>query len=262
MASTLAHGYDIVPVDMGLPNKADDSLVTAEYFEDCDRRQYGALSDSDHDVLYHGHFDQFRYFEYKAHDTLTELKTLMSVPLTEYSDMLSYVPMKSLTYTTGGIQACELLSPSGSVTATTFSSKRTQRAGSDAAVLEAIHKLHGDSQYFTPITDDYAYVLTSNYPDQGDGYFNQEVYLYSFDSNGNIIQYVYRRQYSEYLSNTFEGEEFAENFKSWTFDKESDAYYIDNLAEYGTGEFDMTKEELLYDLARYGQHEGYYFSKP
>ncbi len=269
MTASLAYGYDIVPVDMGLPNEADDSLVTAEYFESCDQKRYGALSDSDHEIMYHGHFDQFRYFEYKVRDTLPALKTLMSMPLTENSDMLSYVPMNSLTYSAASIKACELLNPQGNVQATTFSSKRTHEAGSDEAVLDTINDLPGDNQYFTPITDDYAYVLKSNYPDQGDGYFNQEAMLYSFDSNGNIIQYIYRRQYSEFLSDTFEGEEFAESFKSWAFDKAGGAYYIDYVEEYGIVDNlggmnpdDTPKEQLIQDLVRYGQHEGYYFSKP
>lgn len=266
MVSSLVYDYDIVPLDLGLPDKPDDSLVTAEFFEDCDQRRYGAISESDHNVVYHGHFDQFRYFEYKAQDTLPELKTLMSVPLTEYSDMLAFIAMSSLSYSAGKTQTCELLEYSGNVTATTYSSKRTHEAGSDNAVLEIISKLPGDSQYFAPVTDDYAYVIEHNYSDQGDGYFNQDVYLYSFDENGKIIQWIYRRQYSEYLSDAFEGEEFSENFKSWEYDEESGAYYIDYLAEYEGGELyssenSTAKEYLLFDLTKYGQHEGFYFSK-
>lgn len=266
MVSPLVYDYDMIPLDLGLSDEPDDSLVTAEFFEDCDQKRYGALSDSDHDIMYHGHFDQFRYFEYKSHDTLQELKTLMSVPLTEYSDMLAFISVSSLSYSAGKTQTCELLEYSGNVPATTYSSKRTHEAGSDDMVLNTINDLPGDSKYFSPITDDYAYVLTQDYPNQGDGYFNQEVYLYSFDSNGKIVQCIYRRQYSEYLSDSFEGEEFSENFKRWMYDKESGAYYIDYLADYEGGELyssenGTAKENLLFELTKRGQHEGFYFSK-
>ena len=267
MVSSLVYDYDIVPLDLGLPDEPDDSLVTAEFFGDCDQRRYGALTESDHDVVYHGHFDQFRYFEYKVQDTLPDLKTLMSVPLTEYSDMLAFVALSSLSYSAGDMQTCELLEYSGNVTATTYSSKRTHEAGSDSAVLDTINDLPGDSTYFSPITDDYAYVLTQDCPNQGDGYFNQDVYLYSFDSNGKIVQCIYRHQYSEFLSDAFEGEEFSESFKRWTFDKASGAYYIDYLADYEGGELysgegSTAKENLLFELTKHGQHEGFYFSKP
>lgn len=267
MVSSLVYDYDIVPLDLGLPDAVDDSLVTAEYFEDCDQRRYGTLEESNHDVVYHGHFDQFRYFEYKVRDTLPELKTLVSVPLTEYSDMLAFIAMSSLSYSAGDTQTCELLDYSDNVAATTYSSKRTHQAGSDDAVLDVINDLPGDSKFFSPTTDDYAYVIEHNYPNQGDGYFNQDLYLYSFDSNGKIVQCIYRRQYSEYLSDSFEGEEFSENFKSWTYDKESGAYYIDYLADYEGGELyssedGTAKENLLFELMKRGQHEGFYFSKP
>lgn len=266
MVSSLVYDYDIVPLALGLPNAVDDSLVTAEFFDDCDQRLYGALTDSDHDVVYYGHFDQFRYFEYKVSDTLPEIKTLMSVPLTEFSDMLAYISMSAISYSAGKMQTCEIPEYSGNVPATTYSSKRTHEAGSNSMVLDIINDLPGDSKYFTPITDDYALVIEHNYPNQGDGYFNQDVYLYSFDSNGKIVQCIYRRQYSEYLSDSFTGEEFSENFKSWTYDKESGAYYIDYLADYEGGELyssenETVKENLLFDLIKNGHHEGFYFSK-
>lgn len=271
MVSSLVYDYDIVPLDLGLPDEPDDSLVTAEFFEDCDQRRYGALTESDHDVVYHGHFDQFRYFEYKMRDTLPELKTLMSVPLTEYSDMLAYISMSALSYSAGKTQTCEILEYSGNVPATTYSSKRTHEAGSDNAVLEIINKLPGDSQYFTPTTDDYAYVIESNIEKgderYGDEYFKQDVYLYSFDENGKIIQCIYRLQYYEWLEDNSETGGFAESFNSWAFDKASGAYYIDYLASYEGGELyssenETAKEYLLFELTKYGKHEGFYFSKP
>lgn len=70
---------------------------------------------------------------------------------------------------------------------------------------------------------------------------------------------MYRRYHIDHLSDDFEGSEFEESFKKWTFDKESGAYYIDYLVE---NEGSQTKDELLTDLLRYGEHEGFYFSKP
>jgi hypothetical protein len=269
MSASVICGYDIVPVELGLPDEKDDSLITAEFFEDCDQRQFGTLSESDHQVIYHGHYDQFRYFEFRPQDTLGTLKRLVALRLTDDSETLTYVPISSLNYTAGNMDKTELLSYFGSIEAATFSSKRTQVAGSDDKALDAINDLPGDSQYFTPMTDDYAYVIKTNVPDQGDGYYYQEVMLYSFDDSGSIIQYIYRRQYSEFLSDAFEGEEFAESFKSWTFDEAGGAYYIDYIAEYGVVDAlggmnadDTPKESLIQDLVRYGEHEGYYFSKP
>lgn len=129
-----------------------------------------------------------------------------------------------------------------------------------------ILNLPGDTKNFTPITDDYAYVIEQDI--RGDeaseyygieGVYEQFLYLYSFDENGNVVQWMYRLYHIDHLNDDFEGYEFPESFKKWTFDKESGAYYIDYLVE---NEGSQTKDELLTDLVRYGQHEGFYFSKP
>lgn len=76
----------------------------------------------------------------------------MAVPLTENSDMLAFVPVSSLSYSAGKTQTCELLEYSRNVTATTYSSKRTQQAGSDNAVLDEMFKVSADKDYFKPQT--------------------------------------------------------------------------------------------------------------
>lgn len=269
MVSSLVYDYDIVPLDLGLPDEPDDSLVTAEFFADCDQRCYGALEESDHDVLYHGHFDQFRYFEYKVHDTLPELKTLVSAPLTEHSDMLAFVPVSSLSYSAGDTQTCELLEYSGNVAATTYSSKRTHQAGSDNAVLDEMFEVPADKDYFKPLTDDYVYLIYSQSGSLGDDYYEQKVYLYSFDESGNLVQYIQRicsdfehgdNGYMSYVPEAWLGAtEYVETDK---------AMYTDMLALFDTDDLiygleEMThKENLLFELMKQGQHEGFYFSKP
>lgn len=269
MVSSLVYDYDIVPLDLGLPDEPDDSLVTAEFFADCDQRRYGALEESDHDVLYHGHFDQFRYFEYKVHDTLPELKTLVSAPLTEHSDMLAFVPVSSLSYSAGDTQTCELLEYSGNVAATTYSSKRTHQAGSDNAVLDEMFEVPADKDYFKPLTDDYVYLIYSQSGSLGDDYYEQKVYLYSFDESGNLVQYIQRicsdfehgdNGYMSYVPEAWLGAtEYVETDK---------AMYTDMLALFDTDDLiygleEMThKENLLFELMKQGQHEGFYFSKP
>lgn len=269
MVSSLVYDYDIVPLDLGLPDEPDDSLVTAEFFADCDQRRYGALEESDHDVLYHGHFDQFRYFEYKVHDTLPELKTLVSAPLTEHSDMLAFVPVSSLSYSAGDTQTCELLEYSGNVAATTYSSKRTHQAGSDNAVLDEMFEVPADKDYFKPLTDDYVYLIYSQSGSLGDDYYEQKVYLYSFDESGNPVQYIQRicsdfehgdNGYMSYVPEAWLGAtEYVETDK---------AMYTDMLALFDTDDLiygleEMThKENLLFELMKQGQHEGFYFSKP
>lgn len=271
MVSSLVYDYDIVPLDLGLPDEPDDSLVTAEYFEDCDQRRYGSLTESDHDVVYHGHFDQFRYFEYKAQDTLPELKTLISVPLTEYSDMLAFIAMSSLSYTAGKTQTCELLEYSGNVTATTYSSKRTHEAGSDSAVLDEMFEVSADKDYFEPLTDDYVYLIYSQSGNLGDEYYEQKVNLYSFDESGNLVQYIQRtcsdfehgeNGYISYVPEAWLGAtEYVEADKAMYTDMLA-LFDADDLI-YGGLEGMTHKQVLVFDLARGSEHnEGFYFSKP
>ena len=171
-------------------------------------------------------------------------------------------------------QTCEIPEYSGNVPATTYSSKRTHEAGSDEMVLEMVLKLPGDTENFTPTTDDYAYVIEEDIRGEKasqnygfEGVYEQFVYLYSFDESGKIVQCIYRKYHSVFLEDNSETDGFAESFKSWNFDKASGAYYIDYLADYEGGELyssenETAKENLLFDLTKNGQHEGFYFSKP
>lgn len=268
MRTSIIFDHDIVPTELGLPDKVDDSLVTADFFEESDLLLFGNLSELNQDAVYHGHFDQYRYFEFKAQDTAYELKSLVSVPLVDGTDTLADVPLASINYTAGQTGKSELISYI-SIEATIYSSKRSNQAGGNEAVLDKIYALPGDNQYFTPLTDDYAYIIKEDIRDSDayeEGFFEQIVELYSFDESGNVVQWIYRKQHADYLNDNFEGEEDSESYVNWTFDKASGAYYIDLLAEYGGDysgdEMQTDKQYLENDLLRYAQHEGYYFSKP
>lgn len=271
MLLPLVFDYDIVPLDLGYPDEKDESLVTAEYFEDCDQRRYGSLSASDHDVSYLGHFDQFRYFEYKVRDTLPELRTLMSVPITEYSEMLAFIAMSSLSYSAGETQTCELLEYSGNVAATTYSSKRTHQAGSDNAVLDTMLEVPADKDYFKPLTDDYVYLIHSQIGSLGDDYYEQTVYLYSFDESGNLVQYIQRicsdfehgdNGYMSYVPEAWLGAtEYVETDKAMYTDMLV-LFDADDILYGGFYEDDTQKDILLDELLTSADNEGYYVSKP
>lgn len=103
----------------------------------------------------------------------------------------------------------------------------------------------------------------------GDDYYEQKVYLYSFDESVNLVQYIQRtcsdfehgdNGYMSYVPESWLGEtEYVEDDK---------AMYTDMLALFDTDDLiygleEMTQKEiLLFDLMKNGQHEGFYFSKP
>lgn len=266
MLASLVFDHTIYPLELGLPDEPNDDLITADYFEECDRMMFENwvkyhYSQNSNDIIYQGHHDNLRYYEFlynSGHST-----DLPAIYLCDRDTTIGNKPIKIFSYSAGKTTTQTL---PGYSEFTIYSSKRTYEAGSNDEVLEVINKLPGDSQSFTPVTEDYAYVLISNCPDQGDGYFNQEVYLYSFDIHGKIIQAIWRYQHSDYLTEDFEKDEFRESFNSWILDRESGAYYIDYLAEYEGGGLNFSgdgtpKENLFYDLTNNGQHEGFYFSK-
>lgn len=265
-------GYTIIPAELGLPDKRDDSLINDEYFEESDQLLFGEQSATDYEVVYQGHFDRFRYYDFKALDSIQELERLVSVRLTDNSEALTTVPLSSLNYAAGKTEKSSLLSYLGDIEATAFSSKQTHKAGSDVVVLEMISELPGDAEHFTPLTNDYAYVIECHISlaeaygsDEEEGLYEQFTHLYSFDDTGNVVQHIFRQQHVEYLDSVFEHDEFCESFQEWAFDKESGAYYIDYLVEYGadySSEDETDKQSIERDLREYGQHEGYYFSKP
>lgn len=268
MVSSLGWGVNLVPTERGMPNeKTEDETLIANFFEERDRAFFGGQAEkTDYSGTYFGHHDQFRYYDFKALDTLPKVEKLIDFKLSDRSTAIPYVPMSSITYSAGKTGTATLIDYAGNHNATTYSSKRTNKAGSSDEALEIVMKLPGDTKNLTPITDDYAYVIEEDIREEEaseyygyDGVYEQFVYLYSFDENGNTVQWIYRRYHNDYLKDDFNGEEFSESFKKWTFDKEGGAYYIDYLIENGGA---MTKEELSMDLQKYGQHEGYYFSKP
>ena len=195
--------------------------------------------------------------------------------LSENSDAIPFVPMSSVNYTAGKTENTTLLYSLGNCEATAYSSKRTNKAGSDDAVLDIITKLPGDAEHFTPITDDYAYVIKNNYPDQGDGYYIQEVELYSFDESGKLVQLIVQDFNAYFLKEDFDSKSYFPDYtdteqKYVVYDEAGKAFYTNKLSLYGAdnllyggmNEDDTQKEMLMHDLLTDGQHEGYYFSKP
>jgi len=268
MLASLEWSINLVPAERGMANeKTEDETLIANFFEERDRVFFGRQAEkTDYTGTYYGHYDQFRYFDFKALDTLPKVEKLIDFRLSDRSDAIPYVPMSSISYTAGKMQSATLVDYSASYAVTTYSSKRTNNAGSSDEALDLVLKLSGDEENFKPITDDYAYVIEEDIRGEQasenygyDGVYEQFVYLYSFNKSGKTVQCIYRLYHMEYLSEEFSGSEFPESFKKWTFDEESGAYYIDYLIE--NGEM-MTKEELSMDLQRHGQHKGYYFSKP
>lgn len=268
MLSSLEWSINLVPAERGMANeKTEDETLIANFFEERDQDFFGRQAEkTDYTGTYYGHYDQFRYFDFKALDTLPNVERLIDFRLSDRSDAIPYFPMSSISYTAGKMQSATLVDYSASYAVLTYSSKRTNNAGSSDEALDLVLKLSGDEENFKPITDDYAYVIEEDIRGEQasenygyDGVYEQFVYLYSFNKSGKTVQCIYRLYHMEYLSEEFSGSEFPESFKKWTFDEESGAYYIDYLIE--NGEM-MTKEELSMDLQRHGQHKGYYFSKP
>ena len=147
---------------------------------------------------------------------------------------------------------------------------------SDDTVLDIIKKLPNDEKYLKPLTDDYAYVIKHNYPDEGDGYFEQSINLYSFDDSGKLLQFVSREYNSSLVSGNYDLQSYYKNFTQQQLDQGMAIYdetnkvlYEDMLALYGGDNFlysgmnedDTQKEILMQDLLTGGQHAGYYFSK-
>lgn len=280
MLASLEDGAGLAPESLGLENqKTDDDHIIADFFEQEDRRFFNVLNaeDDHHEGIYLGHFDQYRYYDFKP-TTSYAGENLIVLSLSAYSETIPFIPITSLNYTSGSIVMNTWESYHGNAELTIFSSKRTQKAGSDSVVLDSVHKLPGDSQYFTPLTDDYAYVIKYCHPDAGDGIYEYEVELYSFDNNGNLVQLVHRMYYSGLLpGGNYLIEGYYDNFTEQqleqnmvVYDKTNGVIYEDKVALYGAdvcldsgiSEDSTQKENLQYDLTTEDQHEGFYFSKP
>ncbi|MDD3202627.1 MAG: hypothetical protein PHZ05_02610, partial [Pygmaiobacter massiliensis] len=163
MISSLAFDYNFVPAELGMADeKTDDEKLLAQFFEDSDKRAYGAIERTDYHVVYQGHFNEFRYFDFTPQESLGQLKQLEYMRLGDSAETFSSVPISSLNYSAGKTETCEISNYQMTVEATTYSSKRTNKAGSDNTVLEKINKLSSDAENFSPITDDFAYVIKTN----------------------------------------------------------------------------------------------------
>lgn len=275
MLAGLVHGFNIVPTELGYPNEQDDALVTEDYFEAADQMLFGGLSATDYDATYQGHFDNFRYFELRPRDTAEGLKLLADIPLSDRSEAMVRVPFSSLSYVAGETVIIDITNYSKKYEVTTYSSKKTHEAGSDTSVLDALYKLSGDGDYFSPLTDDYVYVIkVDSVYDYGNGIkdYMQEAYLYSYDGNGNIVQCIKRMYNSYFLQEGFDYKSYFPDYteEDWNrvvYDEAEKVFYIDDFTKYGQELVFIydgltAKQSLEKELTEQGQHEGYYFSKP
>lgn len=274
MYAGLVYDFNICPTALGHANEPNDELVTEGYFEEADKMLYERLLDAETDTLevnYLGHFDNFRYFEFNRQES--SLKYLDTVPLCDKGLTLAYMPFISLNSRAGESLEQSITSFNENYTLTIYSSKKTYEAGSDSLVLDAMYKLTGDKDYFSPITDDYAFVIESNSTyDYGNGIsdYMQETFLYSFDTDGNLVQCI-KRVYNSYFKQ--EGFDYKSYFpdyseEDWShtvYDEADKVFYIDYLTLYGMDCIDSrdgltAKQSLERELTEEGQHEGYYLS--
>lgn len=129
-----------VPTAIGMPDeKTEDETLIANFFEERDRDFFGRQTEeTDYEGTYYGHFDQFRYFDFKAQDTIQEVERLVDMRLSDNSDTITFVPISSINYTAGKTESSTLLYFDGSCEATAYSSKRSNEAGSSDEVLDTI----------------------------------------------------------------------------------------------------------------------------
>ena len=277
MLASLTYGHRIVPSELGYSDEADESLVTAAFFEESDRRMFGTLDITGHDMTYHGHHDQFRHFTFTARETDSQarfLKYLLPVPVSDRTGSTLEIPYPSMTYTAGETVTFEAIAYEGSFRVEAFSSMRSHQTGSNPEILETIHSLAADSRYFTPLTDDYLYVLADDSEETGAGTFRQNVELYAFNADGGLVQQVYRQEDAYFKTEGFSPTAYYGNFSQadWdkgilVFDETDQVFYFDWFAQaYGNGAppaGENRKEQLREELLRSrAEAQGYYFSKP
>ncbi|HKM33979.1 MAG TPA: hypothetical protein VJY54_04455 [Lachnospiraceae bacterium] len=69
MLASLVFDHTIYPLELGLPDEPNDDLITADYFEECDRMMFENwvkyyYSQNPNDIIYQGHHDNLRYYEF------------------------------------------------------------------------------------------------------------------------------------------------------------------------------------------------------
>ena len=276
MLSSLTYGHRIVPSELGYSDEADEALVTAAFFEESDRRMFGSLDITGHDVTYHGHHDQFRHFTFTARETDNQarfLRELLPVPVSDRTGSTRQIPYPSMTYIAGDTVSFEAFAYDGSFMVEAFSSMRSHRSGSNPEIMKTIHSLASDSRHFTPKTDDYLYVLAQDAEEDGSGTFIQHVELYAFNADGGLVQQVFRQESAYFKTEGFSPEAYYANFSQadWdkgimVFDKTDSAFYFNVFAqEFGDGAppaGENRKEQLREEMLRRAEVQGYYFSKP
>lgn len=129
----------------------------------------------------------------------------------------------------------------------------------------------GDEAYFSPITEDYLYIVSVQDTgiDYGDGNLvdMERSELYSFDENGNVVQHVQREIDPYFLSSNFTPESYWDGGKPNYATIDGDTIYSDYYAEYGYvggGRSFITQkgDVLLIVMAYENEYVGYYLSKP
>ena len=274
--ASLVYDFRICPSDLGYPNKPNDELVTEDYYLQADQMLYEKLKEQTTSTLtatYCGLVDQFRYFEFDRQED--RLEYLDFVPLSDNTSSLQYLPFLSLSYQAGETVTQSVTNHNKNYTLTIYSAKKTYEAGSDSSVLDAMYQLSGDAVYFSPSTEDYAYVikLDSTY-DYGNGIsdYNQIVNLYSFDEQGNLVQCICRMYDSYFLQDSFIYKDYFPDYseEDWNhviYDENEKVFYIDDFTMDKWEPIEIyegltAKQSLQTALTQKGQHEGYYFSEP
>ncbi len=272
MYAGLIRDFTICPVALGYENEPNDDLITEGYFEEAELMLYERLAEKETDTLdvtYQGHYDNYRYFDFTRREE--KLKYIDDVSVCENNGTLAYQPFISLDLSAGEAITQSIMNYNENYELKIYSSKKTFEAGSNSVVLESIQELHGDGQYFTPLTDDYVYVIRNNLSDTG--YYIEE--LYSFDNYGKLVQDIMRERNPYFEQEGFDYKSYKsdlteEQLAHVIFDDTDKVFYIDELALWGGENLlyegmnanDTQKDILLQELINKGEHGGYYFSKP
>lgn len=225
MTAAIIRDKYIIPAKMGLPNKSDDSLVTAEYFEDGDIALFVAFPSTMYNgytAEYKGHFDNLRYFEIVCPNNESPFSNQFwhSAHVTD-NEEIGNIYMEKISYPAGELVTVSRLTAQHdedwTVKMQLFSSKRSYTppepisSESNESVLKEIISLPKDLQHFTPLTEDYLIVVYSNNEtydfktgDPQESINQQIATLFSFDDNGNLVQECARSYNKSYITdNTF-----------------------------------------------------------
>ena len=140
-------------------------------------------------------------------------------------------------------------------------------ANNTEGVLDLMLNREHDEEYFRPVTDNYVYVIDMidiGYEGSGDA---EEDYLYSFDENGQLVQYVKRKINNYYLNEDFHKEDYPDEFRDGAVifgDTEYDDMLVSYPDTYHSPKGILTyKGELVSGMERWPEDNFlYYDSQP